>query len=170
MASFLGIILPSIAPLIEWLDMMMEQQEYVEEWERRGKLVAIRQWLDELARLAESGSVPDDPEIELGDDYHRRYDLELGLDPAGSYGWNDFISYPDDFKKGYDEGKELMERVGKDLVTKTDEAVAKAFADMDLDACKLKVLKDAGVLDPDQVRSQALAAVARTLLNKMEGL
>ena len=52
-----SLLLP-LTGIFMWLGFAMEQQEAVEAWERIGKLVAVRQWLEELRALANRGPVP----------------------------------------------------------------------------------------------------------------
>jgi hypothetical protein len=161
------VLLP-LAGLFMWLGFVMEQQELVEAWEQIGKLVAVREWLWELVSLANHGPVPDEPDIDLGDDFQARYVNQLREKFANvSDPWRTFIPFPEDFKNGFEEGKEAMERVGKDIVARADEISAKALAKLNFTPCEIEVLKDAGVFDVDAIRSQTVAAIARMMLQKL---
>ena len=62
-----------------------------------------------------------------------------------------------------------MEQVGPELVAKADEAIADALRQMDLDACKTKVLVDAGVLDVVGMRAEVIRALASRALDEVPG-
>jgi hypothetical protein len=158
------LLLP-LTGIFMWLGFVMDQQEAVEAWERKGKLVAVRQWLGELIFLAEHGPVPDEPAIDLGGDALARYAEELHVNVNSPQA---FVPYPDEFKHGFEEGKEAMERVGKGIVSRADETSAKALANLNFAHCQIEILKDAGVLDLQAIRSQTVAAIARAMLRKFD--
>jgi hypothetical protein len=163
-ANVIADVLFPLTGIFMWLEFAVEQQEAVEAWERKGKLVAVRQWLEELEFLARHGPVPDEPAIDLGDDYLARYAAELHVNRNSPEA---FIPYPPEFQKGFEEGKEAMERVGKDIVKRADETSAKALAKLNFTPCEIQVLKDAGVFDVEAIRSQTVAAIARLILGKL---
>jgi hypothetical protein len=155
-------IMPVLPGLLMWLEFVMDQQEAVEVWERKGMLVSMIQMLEGLAHLAYQGPVPDDPVVDIGDDSANSYS-----EVTGRYGSEAFIPYPDDFQKGFEEGKEQMDRVIKQIVSKADEGATAVLSKMNLDACKLEALKDAGIIDANAIRSAAIQAVVKAVIAKM---
>ncbi len=155
-------IMPVLPGLIMWLEFVMEQQEAVEVWERKGTLVGVIEMLWGLSRLAQQGPVADDPVVDTPDDSTKAYS-----EVTGRGGSEAFIPYPDDFQKGYEEGREQMERVLKEIVSKADEGATKVLGLMNLDACKLQVLKDAGVIDPNTIRSAAVQAMVKAIVARL---
>jgi hypothetical protein len=158
-SAFVEGVLPTLAGLIMWLEIVVDQQEAVEWWEGKGKLLAATEWLQQLASLARQGPVPDEPTVDIGED-------ALG-DYTTLSGPGTFVLYAEDLQNGFDEGKEQMERVGPEIVRKADEAAAKILAKVDLDACKLQALKDAGVIDPASIRSAAVQGLVKALLARL---
>jgi hypothetical protein len=70
-------------------------------------------------------------------------------------------------KKGYDEGVRLMDAALPDILAKAEEAVAEALSEKDLDACKIKVLADAGLFDAKAAKALAIREITRVLLEKL---
>ena len=67
-SAFVEGVLPTLAGLIMWLEIVVDQQEAVEWWEGKGKLLAATEWLQQLASLARQGPVPDEPTVDIGED------------------------------------------------------------------------------------------------------
>jgi hypothetical protein len=151
-------ILPPLAGLLMWLGFAHTQVEAGEAWKHKGKIVAVRQWLLGLELLARHAPVPDEPHIDLGDDFHAAYASELGVDVSSA---NAFIPFPQEFKDGFEEGKESMERVAKKIVDRADEVSTKVLGSLNFSPCQIQILKDAGVFDVAAIRAADVEAIAR---------
>ena len=154
-----------------WKQVLEAQQEAVEKSEAMGKIVAIRQWLQEVILLTYQQPFRKYPSIDLGgpNAYWQRYLDELRLeytnvDPSravlGVYS-------PDDMKKGFSEGAELMERVGPEILEKAEEAASEAIGKLNVDPCKVNHLIAAGLLDLDKVRALLIRQVVDALRDKV---
>ena len=78
-----------------------------------------------------------------------------------------FIPAPDRFKDGFDDQAAAMERLGDEILRVADESVGDLMRESDLDACKLEVLRKAGVFDIKQLKALVIRELARQLLDKL---
>jgi hypothetical protein len=141
--------------------------------ENLGRVTAARQWLRELTRRASGENLPDDFEIDLsmfGEEHPfiARYVLEQrqSLDEEVIA----FAYDQDRGRAGFDEGVRLMKRANKEILERADEAVAAILRQPGLDACKVKALHDAGVVDLQRIRAAVIIKIADGLLDLLPRL
>ena len=159
-------------PFAMWLDIVEKQQEMRDIWYTVGRITVIRQWLRRLIDLTfrKENDFPSqiviDVTTSLGTDvyYLSRYKWEAfeeGNIP------NSFIPAPDRFKDGFDDQAAAMDRLGDEILRVADESVGDLMRESDLDACKLEVLRKAGVFDIRQIKALVIRELARQLLDKL---
>jgi len=135
--------------------------------ENIGRFTAIRQWLRVLIGRAGTENLPDDFEIDLSmlgeaHPFIARYVLEQIQNFDMSI--FRFIYDPDRARAGFDEGVRVMRKVSKEIVERADEAVAEILRQPGMDACKVKVLQEAGIIDLDELRGRIIMQIAAGLL------
>ena len=179
--SVAGILLriaPAITiPFTMWSKFLEEQSKTLKVWENTGRLTAIRQWLRELMSLTARDPFPEDLPIDLHDIsgsflfstfsnpvVARYYDEQL--DQSNAYSAFVFAA-DEEMTAGFEDGIRLMEEVGPKIVEYADEVIADLMRGWALDDCKMKVLKDAGIIDLDSVRRQIIRELARQLLEEV---
>jgi len=159
-------------PFAMWMDVVETQQQMRDVWYTVGRITVIRQWLRRLIDLTylKENDFPSQIVIDvttaLGTDvyYLSRYKWEAfeeGNIP------NPFIPAPDRFKDGFDDQAAAMERLGDEILRVADESVGDLMRESDLDACKLEVLRKAGVFDIKQLKALVIRELARQLLDKL---
>ena len=159
-------------PFAMWLDVVEKQQEMREIWYTVGRITVIRQWLRRLIELTylKENDFPSqiviDVTTSVGIDvyYLSRYkweQFEEGNVP------NPFIPAPDRFKDGFDDQARAMDRLADEILRVADECVGDLMQESDLDACKLEVLRKAGVFDIRQIKALVIRELARQLLDKV---
>lgn len=167
-------VFPAIEiPFKMWMKVLDEQVNTDKIWERTGKLTAIRQWLRMLEDLTwlKEDNFPDNPQINVSTSlsaelyYISRYHQEL---------WDEYKPYnievvpsPESLKKGFDEGADLMTKVGQELLHNADEAVSDILQASDLGHCKIKVLTDAGILDIKKLKALIVREFCQALREKI---
>ncbi len=159
-------------PLTIWMKQLAEEEVANQIWEAVGKVTAIRQWLRRAQDLTFATPFPERLEIDLGwagsaSPHIERYFQEQ-REEYGRY--SPFVFAPDRMKKGFDEGVALMATVGPALVDQAAAAVTEVLRELQLDACKVKVLVDARFLDLAAMRAQVVRALTRSLLDKVRGV
>jgi hypothetical protein len=173
--SSIGLALLRIWPVIGiplrlWKEFLMEQQKTEAAWEMIGKVTAMRQWVRQLEGMTFRTVFPDTISINVSTPtsvhpyFIGRYYDELVAE------WGRYFSFifaPERMKKGYDEGVRLMDAALPDILAKAEEAVAEALSEKDLDACKIKVLADAGLFDAKAAKALAIREITRVLLEKL---
>jgi hypothetical protein len=159
-------------PLTMWLDVVETQQQMRDIWYKVGRITLMRQWLrrlEELTYLRENdfpSHIDIDVTTPVGDFpyFLSRYmweQWEQGSIP------NKFIPAPDRFKDGFDDQAREMDRLGDEILRTADEILGDLMADSDLDACKIEVLRKAGIFDVTRLKAIAIRELARELLAKL---
>ncbi|NJD06133.1 MAG: hypothetical protein FIA97_06500 [Methylococcaceae bacterium] len=159
-------------PFAMWMDFVEAQQHMRDVWFTVGRITVIRQWLRRLidqTYLHENdfpSQIVIDVTTPVGTDvyYLSRYkweQFEEGNVP------NNFIPAPDRFKDGFDGQAQLMDQLGDAILRFADESIGDLLRESDLDACKIEVLRKAGVLDVRQIRALIIREFARQLLDKL---
>ena len=69
-------------------------------------------------------------------------------------------------KKGFDEGVKLIETESNEVLSKSDQIIDDVLRRGGLDACKIRVLRDAGIVDPAKSRAVVMREYARSILEK----
>lgn len=162
---------------------LKEQSNTLEKWEQAGKLTAIRQWARRLESLTfqRQDDFPEKVEIDLVA-YAAELRLENPLVPylQGPYFEalyheeeyqtdgvvSTFIFGPDHMKKGFDEGAQLIEKEANEMLSKSERIIDEVLKQGGLDACKIRVLRDAGIIDPAKFRALVMREFARLILQK----
>lgn len=152
-------------PLTMWLKVLEAQSEALAAERRRGRLTAIRQWLRALRRWTGSADFPDDLTISMDPSQAiDRYFDERVIEFNDHFQW---IYDGEQLEAGFAEGLTIMEQAGPDLVAHADEAVAAVMREFELTGCEMRVLRDAGLVDPDAIKAEVLRALVAALLKRI---
>jgi hypothetical protein len=167
--SIAGVLLriaPAITiPLTMWMKFLEAQSAGLAAEEGRGKLTAIRQWLRALDDWTFSPDFPDNLNIQLQpSDAVRHYFAARRADYGDYFEW---IFDAESLRKGFEEGLRLMDQAGPAIVAAANEAVAATLREFDPDACRVKVLTDAGIIDLKRLKHDVIRAIVDTLLNQI---
>jgi hypothetical protein len=162
-------IAPAITiPLTMYLKVLDVQSEALEAEEQRGKLTAIRQWLRELRRWTRSPDFPDDLTVSMDpSEAIDRYFAERLQAYGDPFHW---IFDAERLREGFAKGLVLMTFTGRDIVDHADQVVAAVLDEFDLTDCELRVLRDAGLVDPDAIKAEVIRAVVAELLERIPGV
>ena len=141
-------------------------------WYTAGRITVIRQWLRRLIDLTylKENDFPSEIVIDVT--------TSLGIDPyyISRYNWERFeagnipkafIAAPDRLKDGFDDQALAVERLADEILRVADESIGDLMRESDLDACKLEVLRKAGVFDVKQLKALVIREFARQLLDNM---
>jgi hypothetical protein len=169
---FLEIEFVFTIPLAMWLEFVATQAEMRAVWYTVGRITVIRQWLrrlEELTYLRE-------------DDFPSDIDIDVTT-PVGDYPYflsrymweqweqghvpNKFIPAPDRFKDGFDDQARRLPGFGREILRVADEILGDLMRESDLSACKLEVLRKAGIFDINRLKAVVIREFARELLEKM---
>ncbi len=163
-------------PFEMWMDFMEAQQQMRESWYIAGRLTVIRQYLRRLIDLTylKETNFPDRIEIDITefhgavDPYYlARYKWELW--EARVIATNTMLA-PDRLKDGFDDQARVIDRMGEQILDIANEAIGDLMLDSDLDACKLEVLRKAGIFDVTRLKALVIRELAEELLDKMPRL
>lgn len=162
-------------PFELWMDFMEAQDRMRESWYIAGRLTVIRQYLRRLIDLTrrKEADFPDRIEIDLSefrnaeDPYYLAfYNNEL---------WEERVVgtrviAPDRLKDGFDDQVRVIDRLGEEILHITNEALGDLMRESDLDACKVEVLRKAGIFDITRLKALVIRELADQLLDKMPRL
>ncbi len=159
-------------PFAMWMDVVEAQQQMRDIWYTVGRITVIRQWLRRLIDLTylKENDFP-------SRDRHRHHDisrdrclLPQSLQMGGVRGRQHSESvHP---RAGSLQGRlrrsgAAVDRLGDEILRVADESVGDLMRESDLDACKLEVLRKAGVFDVKQLKALVIRELARQLLDKL---
>jgi hypothetical protein len=163
-------------PFEMWMDFLEAQQGMRESWYIAGRLTVVRQYLRRVIDLTylKETNFPDRIEIDVTqfhgavDPYYlARYKWELW--ESHVIGTN-FVAAPDRLKDGFDDQAAVIDRMGEQILEIANEALGELMLDSDLDACKLEVLRKAGIFDVTRLKALVIRELANELLDKMPRL
>ena len=163
-------------PFEMWMDFMQAQQQMRESWYIAGRLTVIRQYLRRVIDLTylKETNFPDRIEIDITefhgaeDPYYlARYKWELWEERVIA---TNTVLAPDRLKDGFDDQARVIDRMGEQILDIAHEALADLMLDSDLDACKLEVLRKAGIFDVTRLKALVIRELAQELLDKMPRL
>jgi hypothetical protein len=169
-AIFVSLSFAIIEVFIMLLHLAEAEQTAVENWEREGKIVALRQWALMLQGLAQTAGyhfqdkITIDPETGSVEPYYiNRYRLEYQ-----EY-WHQAafpnIPYPTELKKGFDEAWKEIEKVGNEILSETGEIFDAALMKAGLEACKINALRSSGLIDMDQVKRMIMLQLSKFIMD-----
>jgi hypothetical protein len=162
-------------PFEMWMDFMEAQQRMRDSWYIAGRLTVIRQYLRRLSDLTrqKEANFPDRIDIDLSefrnaeDPYYLAfYNNEL---------WEERVVgtrviAPDRLKDGFDDQVRVIDRLGEEILHIANEALGDLMRESDLDACKVEVLRKAGIFDITRLKALVIRELADQLLDKMPRL
>jgi hypothetical protein len=165
-AGILMRVAPAITiPLTMWLKFLEGQQQALEAEFERGKRTAIRQWLRALARWTTSPDFPHNLDIPMDKSQAiQRYFNERVIDYNDHFQW---IFSARELKDGFEVGLRLIEQAGPEIAAHADEVVADLLREFQIEPCKLKVLKEVGIIDIKAIKGKVIRKIVDLLLNQV---
>jgi hypothetical protein len=147
---------------------LKEQANALERSEQIGKVTAIRQWLRKLIVTTRTQE----------NDFPTTLALDIGTDPMAAYLAEMKAQYKrfgepvpplglDRLRKGFEEGAKLVEAHANEVLSQTDRIIDYALMQGGLDACKIQVMRDAGIIDPSKARALVMRQFADAMLRIM---
>jgi hypothetical protein len=162
-------------PIQLWLQVLEDQQNVVKNWENKGKLTAMRQWLRILNDLTffKENDFPDEPEIDVfaplsSLPYHiGRFYAEQAAQ-TGSFA----LSQIDDvdakaLKAGFDAGGVAMPRVWEEIRRHTEDGIFEVLNQSGLTSCQVRTLDAEGVLDLRKLKALVIRELSQALLDEL---
>jgi len=145
---------------------LKEHSNTLERWEQVGKLTAIRRYARELRAMAHlrKEDFPETIDIQVGSDVIAEYFREQ-LDEYGTF--SPFVFAPERMQKGFNEALLLVEAEAREMLSRTDRIIDQALVDAGLDSCKIRVLREQGIIDPARARALVMGQYARLLLDRL---
>ena len=70
-------------------------------------------------------------------------------------------------QKGFNEALLLVEAEAREMLSRTDRIIDQALVDAGLDSCKIRVLREQGIIDPARARALVMGQYARLLLDRL---
>lgn len=162
-------------PFELWMDAMEAQQRTRDSWYIAGRLTVIRQYLRRLIDLTRRRET----------DFPNSIDIDLtefrnAVDPYYlAFYYNELseervigtrVIAPDRLKDGFDDQVRVIDWMGEEILQIANDAVGDLMRESDLDACKLEVLRKAGIFDVTRLKALVIRELADQLLDKMPRL
>jgi hypothetical protein len=159
----------SIATLIVQMftNLLGEYAVSLDNWKEVGKRTAIRAWVRKLRSLTFQlkDNFPITVNINIGNDvielYLEEQRLETMREPIP------FIRHKNKMLEGFEEGIKLIEKEVQELLFKSDYIIDQSLYQNGLDACKIKVLRDQGIIDSGKTRALIMRQYADMILKKV---
>ena len=171
----LGYFFAIYGPLKMLYDIAVLEEQTDEIWEQKGKLVALRQWarmLEDLAGdvLLHAKTFPS--VLQFDHEWHGAvapyYIARYYEEENANWGSHSVFYYaPDRMKKGFDEGWDLMEKAGNEMLSKVDFVFDDLLRNNGFDACKIKALRDSGLVSENNITAVVMREFARAVLKKL---
>ena len=159
-------------PFTMWMEFAEAQVEMRSYWYTIGRITVLRQWLRRLQFLTyeKENNFPSDIDIDITTPvsaevyYISRYNAERIA--CGKFIVN-FIPAPDRLKDGFDDQAVFINSLGNEIMNTSNEILGDLMRDSDLDACKMEVLRKAGIFDISRIKSLVIRELADELLAKL---
>lgn len=153
-----------LVPVELYANFLEDQQATVDHFVYIGRLVATRQYLEQLRSLARRPNFPDTIRIDLsvtgGESAAlARYRFETGYVPLPIF--------LEDIERGFAEQLTKLESLQAALIEAADQIVTEVLNEVQLSPCKTQVLIDTGVIDLKDLRARGLDLVSTALLDKL---
>jgi hypothetical protein len=162
-------------PFELWMDAMEAQQRTRDSWYIAGRLTVIRQYLRRLIDLTrmKEHDFPNHVDIDLTtfrgseDPYYLAFYFQE-LSEAHVIGTR--VYAPDRLKDGFDDQERVIDWMGEEILQIANDAIGDLMRDSDLDACKVAVLRKAGIFDITRLKALVIRELADQLLDKLPRL
>jgi len=159
-------------PFTMWMEFAEAQVEMRSYWYTIGRITVLRQWLRRLQFLTyeKENNFPSEIDIDITTPvsaevyYISRYNAERIA--CGKF-IVDFIPAPDRLKDGFDDQAVFINSLGNEIMNTSNEILGDLMRDSDLDACKMEVLRKAGIFDISRIKSLVIRELADELLAKL---
>jgi hypothetical protein len=150
-------------------DYLATYADALQRWENKGKLVAIRAWADGLYGMTTrlQDNFPTSIHVDLGtsdSELQHIYDVAIGFPVRESF---NVIMDMDRFRKGFDEGKALIEKEANEVVLESDRIIDAVLAQDNYTPCMIRILRESGLIDPSKSRALVMRQYAETILDQL---
>jgi hypothetical protein len=171
-AFAVGLVGAIVEVFIIELKIANAEVDAAENWEREGKIVAIRQWAEAIQGLVltQGYKFPVPITIDPNTGSVEAYYINRYRNEYQEY-WHvpspfPNIPNPDDLKKGFDDAWPEIERVGNEVLAKAGDILDTALKRAGLDACKINALHNSGFIDMDKTTNVMMVQFAKIVLDK----
>ncbi|MEO8415174.1 MAG: hypothetical protein ABI472_16055 [Ginsengibacter sp.] len=171
--EFLGYFFAVYGPIAMMIAFVQEEEKADANWEQKAKAVGIRQWARKLITLTYTSKTSFPTTLQLDRSWHdasgnpyyisRYYDEQVET-------WGVYFSFvwaPERMNKGFDEGWDLIEKAGNEMLSKVDSIFDQVLTESGLDPCKIQALRDSGLVDETKITDVIMREFAMKVLEKI---